>query len=323
MNLTSIMKKLFYLLLIVPFLFACKKDDTIAKDQRRIKQVTISNDAIYAAIKTFYSYDDNLLVNRSTLVKSNSSYNTWDTTVKVDYTYSGNLVTAIAYLGDEGELHLGEKAEYEFANEQMNRYKYYEYIDGEFVSRYEYFFNYNGNLLESFDYYSDIADDGILYKVSKGEYTYEGNNVKRFRLKDVYFDMYYYNEDFDYANDLPDSWESKENYRLNDVWKKLTREEYEYNSDNDLVKTRVYDWQFSWSYSYSINYLYDNRNLIKEDYSDATYGLDVDYIYEDGQGNSEELIYSPMDRVYNTPIVESINNSSLDIRFKHRKNPMK
>jgi hypothetical protein len=318
MNLTSIMKKLLYLLAIIPFLFACKKDDTIAKDQRRIKQVTISNDAVYGAIKTFYSYDNNQLVNRSTLVKSNSSYNTWDTTIKVNYSYSGSIVTAIAYLGDEGELHLGEKAEYEFVDELMSRFKYYEYVDGEFVSRYEYLFNYNGDLLESFDYYSDTANDGILYKVSKGEYYYYGDLCERFRIKDVYFDEYFYNEDFKYENGLLDSWESKENYRLNNVWKKLNREEYEYNSDNDLEKTKVYDWHFKWSYSYSVTFVYENRNLIKEDYSDATYGLDVDYIYEDGQGNSEDFYYTPMDRVYNTPIIENINNGSINAKLNFR-----
>ena len=310
------MKKLIYLLICISLLFACKKDDTIPKDHRRIKQVTISNDAITGAIKIFYNYDNNLLVNRTVMVKSNSSYNTWDTTVKCNYTYSGDIVTAKLYLGDEGELHLGEKAEYEFTNKRMDKMKYFEFVDGEFISRYEYFFNFNGELLESFDYHADTADNGILYKTSKGEYTYEDQNVIKFRVKDLYYDEYFYNEDFVYENGLLDNWISSKYIWLTNVWKNQDKEEYDYNSNNLLEKTRVYDWTTHWSYSYSITFQYNQVNLIKEDYSDSTYGLDIEYIYEDETGNSEQLLFTPIDRVYNSPIIENIYDGSLEAKFK-------
>ena len=232
------MKKLFYLLFCISLLFACKKDNTIPEDIKRIKQITFSDNAITGAIKIYYNYDNNLLVNRTVMAKSNSSYNTWDTTIKCDYTYSGDIVTAISYLGDEGELHLGEKAEYEFTDTQMSNMKYFDFVDGEFISRYEYVFNFNGELLESFDFYAEIDENGILHKISSGEYTYEGQNVIKFRVKDLYDNEYFYNEDFVYENGLLDNWISSKLMWITGIWKNQEKEEYDYNSNNLLEKKK-------------------------------------------------------------------------------------
>lgn len=312
------MKKLFYLLFCISLLFACKKDNTIPEDIKRIKQITFSDNAITGAIKIYYNYDNNLLVNRTVMAKSNSSYNTWDTTIKCDYTYSGDIVTAISYLGDEGELHLGEKAEYEFTDTQMSNMKYFEFVDGEFISRYEYVFNFNGELLESFDFYAEIDENGILYKISRGEYTYEGQNVIKFRVKDLYDNEYFYNEDFVYKNGLLDNWISSKLMWITGIWKNQEKEEYDYNSNNLLEKKRVYDWTNYWSYSYSVTFQYNQDNLIKEDYSDNTNGLNIEYIYEDEPGNSELLLFTPIDRVYNNQIIENIYDGSLDLKFKNK-----
>ncbi len=310
------MKKLIFLLIFMSLLFSCKKDDAIPEIHKRIKQITISDDAIAGAMKVYYTYDNNLLVNRTVMVKSNSSYNTWDTSINCNYTYSGDLVTAISYFGDGGELYLGEKAEYEFTDTRMDRMKYYDFVGGAFVCRHEYFFNFNEGLLKSFDYYTDTADNGILYKVSKGEYTYENQNVIKFQVKDLYYDVYFYKEDFVYENGLLDNWISADYYGLTNEWKNVDKESYEYNSSGLLDKTRFYDWHFQWFRIYSVTYLYDEDHLIKEDYSDNTNGLDVDYIYEDESGNSEQLLFTPIDRVYNNPIIEKISDGSLDFKYK-------
>ena len=309
------MKKFIYILFCIPFLIACKKDDdSIPADHRRIMQIKISNDANVGTTKILYSYDNNLLVNRTVVVKSSTSYNAWDTTIKCNYTYSGDIVTAELYLGDEGELHLGEKMEYEFTNNRMDRMKYFEYVDGQLMSRNEYFFNFNGELLESFNYYSDFEDNGILYEVSMGEYTYEDQNVIRFRIKDLYYDQYFYNEDFVYENGVLDNLISSEDYRLINTWKNLYKEKYEYNSNNILEKTRVYDFHSYWSYNYSIAFQYDQSNLVLEDYGVGA--LRVEYLYEDGIGNSEQLVFTPMDRVYNSPVIENIYDGSLKAIYK-------
>lgn len=315
----KIMKKLICLFICFPLLFACKKDDTIPKDHRRIKQITISNDAIIGAVKIFYSYENNLLVNRTMVQKSNSSYNTWDTTVTSNYTYSGNVVTAISYLGEAGELHLAEKAVYEFTDKRMDRMTYFEFVDGAFISRREFVFNFNGGLLESFDYYSDMDENGILNMVSKGEYLYEDQHVVRFRVKDLYYDAYFYKEDFVYKNGLLDNWISSEFHWPSDAWKNLNKEQYTYNADNFLEKTRFYDWYFDWYKTYSVTYQYDQDNLIKEEYSDYTYGLVLEYIYEEASGNSEQLLFTPLDRVYNSPIIENIYDGSLEFKFKNKR----
>ena len=309
------MKKFIYILFCIPFLVACKKDnDSIPADHRRIKQITISNTADVGTTKILYNYENNLLVNRTAVVKSNTSYNTWDTTVKINYTYSGDIVTAVSYLGDEGELHLNEKMEYEFTDKRMDRMKYFEYVDGQFISRGEYFFNFNGALLESFNYYSDFEDNGILYEVSLGEYTYDDQNVTRFRIKDLYYDQYFYNEDFVYENGVLDNWISSENYRFTNYWNKLNKEKYEYNSENILVKTSLYEWHNYWSYNYSISYQYDKGNLVMEDYGVGA--LSIDYIYENEIGNSEQFVFTPMDRVYNSPVIEKKYAGSLKARYK-------
>lgn len=313
------MHKLIYLLIGLLLLAGCKKDDAIPKDQRRIKQVIISNDAIIGAIKIYYSYENNLLVNRTMVEKSNSSYNTWDTTVTSNYTYSGDVVTAISYLGEAGELHLGEKAVYEFTDKRMDRMTYFEFVDGAFVSRREYVFNFNGGLLESFDYYTDTDDDGILIKISKGEYIYEDQNVTKFRVKDLYYDMYFYTEDFVYENGLLDSWSSSDFHWPTNTWRNLDKEQYAYNSNNLLEKTRFYDWHFQWDKTYSVSYQYDRDNLIREEYSDYTYGLVLEYMYEEASGNSEQLLFTPIDRVYNSPIIESIYDGSLEFKFKNKR----
>jgi hypothetical protein len=308
-------KKFIYILLCIPFLVACKKDDdSIPADHRRIKQIKLSNNAGVVSTKILYSYNNNLLMNRTFIVKSGSSYNTWDTTTKCNYTYSGDIVTAVLYLGDEGELHLGEKMEYEFTDKRMVRMKYFEYVDDQFMSRNEYFFNFNGELLESFNVYTDFEGYGILHEVSLGEYTYEDQNVIRFRIKDLYTDEYFYNEDFVYENDVLDHWSSSENYRLTNYWNNLDKESYEYNSENILEKTRIYEWHNYWSYNYSISFQYDQSNLVIEDYGVGA--LRNEYIYEDGIGNSEQLVFNPMDRVYNRPIIENIYDGSLKARYK-------
>jgi hypothetical protein len=313
------MKNLIYPLVFVLFFISCKKEETITSDQRRIKQTTVSNDYFYGVIKIYYNYEDDLLVNRIRTYKSNSSYNTWDTTFKVNYSYSGNVVTAIAYSGEENELSLSEKAEFEFANDRMIRMKYWEYIDDQFICQYEYFFNYNGDLLESFDYYADTANNGTLYKVSKGEYTYNGDDVTRYRIKDVYYNLYFYNEEFTYENGLMSTWISSDDYNLDNNWKNQYREEFEYNSDNLLQKVRILNWEFHWSYGYSISYFYDNGNVVKEEYSDYTNGLVYEYEYEDKPGNSDLLFYTPLDRVYKYPIVEKVHNTSLNAGFEYIK----
>lgn len=308
------MKRFLYLFLCIPFLVACKKEDeSIPANSRRIKQITMSNIANVGTTKAYYEYDNELLVNRIILVKSSTSYNTWDTMVKSSYSYSGNIVTEISFLDDDGVLALGEKTEYEFNDNRMDRMKYYEYVEGEYINRYEYFFNYNGNLLETFNYYLDVEEDGILHEISMGEYTYDNQSITRFRIKDLYSDEYFYNEDFAYENGLMDNWYSSENYRLTNHWNKLDKEEYEYDSENILQKTRRFEWHNSWSYNYSISYLYDHDNLIMEDYGVGL--LKVEYEYEDAVGNSELFVFSPLDRVYNSPIIESIHNNFLKTRY--------
>ncbi len=309
------MKKLIYILICIPFLVSCKKDDgSIPADHRRIKQITISNDANVGTTKILYSYDNNLLVNRTVIVKSGSSYDTYDTTVKSNYTYSGDIVTAVSYFGDGSELNLGEKMEYEFTDKRMDRMKYFEYVDDQFMSRYEYFFNFNGELLESFNYYSDFEDNGILNEVSMGEYSYDNLNVTRYRIKDLYNDEYFYNEDFVYENGVMKHWISSENYRLTNNWNNLDKEIYEYDSENILIKTRLYEWHNSWSFNYSISFQYDQDNLVMEDYGLGA--LNVEYIYENEIGNSEQLIFTPLDRVYNRPVIESIYDGLLKARYK-------
>lgn len=309
------MKKLVFLLLSISLLLACKKDDSDVKDHKRLKQITMSNDALTGVIKVFFNYENNMLVDRTVMLKSNTSYNTWDTTVKCDYTYSGDFVTAISYFGDGGKLQLGEKAEYDFTENRMDRMKYYEFTNGQFISRYEYFFNFNGELLESFNYFCDTVGNGQLYECSKGEFTYDGKNIIRFRVKDLYFDAYFYNEDFTWENGLLDNWVSSENYRLTNTWKNIDREEYEYNSDNLLEKITFYNWHFYWSYIYSVSMQYAQGKLVTEDFSDYTDGLKIEYLYEDGIGNSDQLLFSPIDRIYNNPIIENRYNGSLNTSY--------
>ncbi len=310
----NIIKKFIYILFCIPFLVACKKDnDNIPAHHRRIKQIILSNDARVDSTKILYSYDNNLLVNRTVVVKSSTSYNTWDTINKCNYTYSGDIVTAMLYLDNEGELHLAEMMEYEFINNRMGRMKFFEYVDGQMISRIEYFFNFNGELLESFDYFYDLYDDGILHKCSLGEYTYDNQNVIRFRIKDLFYDMYFYNEEFVYENGVLDNWISSENSIVTNTWKNIDKEKYEYNSDNILEKTILYDWHFYWKRNYSITFQYDQKNLVKEDIS---IGVRIDYVYENGIGNSEQLIFTPMDRIYNSPVIENIYDGSLEARYK-------
>ena len=309
----SILLCLILILTLICFESCKKEDDNIPADHRRIVQIILSNDSRVDSTKVLFSYENNLLVNRTVVHKSNINYNTWDTTIKCNYTYSGDIVTAVLYLGDGGELHLGEKIEYEFTDKRMDRMKYFVYVDSQFMSRDEYFFNFNGELLESFNYYYDFEDNGILHECSLGEYTYEDQNINRFRIKDLFYDEYFYNEDFVYDNGVLDNWISSENYRLTNNWNKLYKERYEYNSDNNIEKTRVYDWHFSWSFSYSITLQYDQSNLIMEDYSA---GVRIDYIYEDGIGNSEQLVFTPMDQIYNSPVIEKIYDGSLKARVK-------
>lgn len=311
-----IMKKFIYILLCLPFLVACKKDDdSIPADHRRIKEIILLSDGSVASSKVLFSYDNNLLVNRTDIVKSNTSYDTWDTTIKCNYSYSGNIVTAVLYQGDEGELYLAEKMEYEFTDKRMDRMKYYAYVDDQFISRYEYFFNFNGELLESFNYNADVEDNGILQEVSQGKYTYDNLNVTRFRIKDLYCDEYYYNEDFVYENGVLDNWTSSENYRFTNYWNNLNKEIYVYNSENILEKTKLYEWHNDWSYRYSISFQYDQSNMVEKDYGVGI--IRIEYIYEDGIGNSEQFFFTPMDRVYNDPVIESIYDGSLKTRYKY------
>ena len=317
------MRKIIYILICIPFLVACKKDDSTPENNKRIKQITISNNAIKGAIKIYYNYDNDLLVSRIVTTKSNSSYNTWDTTLKCNYSYSGNIVTAIAYSGEDGELNLAEKAEYEFTDDRMDRMKYYEYVDGQFINRHEYIFNFNGDLLESFNLYYDVNNNGILVECSKGEYTYQDQNVTRFRIKDIYYDQYYYNENFAYENGHLDNMISSEDERLTNTWKNVNKEKYDYNDDNTLKTIKIHDWHFYWAYIYSITMEYDQGYLISENYSDYTYGLLNEYTYEDGIGNSEQLLYTPIDKIYNYPIIRNRNDISLKTNYKFEDKLMK
>ncbi len=311
------MKKLLYLLFCLPFFFACEKDDSLQMNHKRIKQMSMSNDVIEGALKVFYNYENNLLVNRTVLFKSNSSYNTWDTTLNCHYTYEGNMVIAISYFGEDGPLYLAEKAEYEFTDQRMDRMKFYEYVDGKFISREEIVFHFNGALLESFDFHMDVEGNGILHKVSKGEYTYDDQQVIQYRLKDLYYDMYFYNEEFAYENGMPKSWFSSGYYANADIWINEDKEEYQYNSDGLLEKTRFYNWQNKWFKTHSLNYQYEDGHLIREYFSDNTGGLEVEYVYENQAGNSEQILFTPMDRMYNSPIIESIYDGSMTFKRKY------
>jgi hypothetical protein len=61
---------------------------------------------------------------------------------------------------------------------------------------------------------------------------------------------------------------------------------------------------------------YAQGKLVTEDFSDYTDGLKIEYLYEDGIGNSDQLLFSPIDRIYNNPIIENRYNGSLNTKYK-------
>ena len=338
------MKALKYIIgiaIVFSVVSSCNKDDDTEKAANNFRTRTVEyNSDINSSNVRLYKYENDKLLS-STYYREGGYYSDAESYRNVVYSYSGNTVTETyqSLVNNTWTDYAKYENTFQEGKQTENIYSRYNNLSWEPQWKDEYKYN-NGKLIEfsSSNYNSGVWEYSYKYEFINGnngvseEVYYTYSSVLNSWQKNWKSDFEYIDGkissiisyDYDSYNA---TWETEENYK----------DLYIYSGDNlsskdYYLKETNTSGQLVWTKYYSVNYSYNENNLLSKweverkgyydsegNYIDQFYTYSYSYTYEKGSGNLKELYYSPTTLyVYNTPTIlkaKTIKNKPIHNRM--------
>jgi len=298
-------EKLVFAFIVLAFLFSCNDDDDDPNDSSsdyRISEV-IGYDNALEEHKITYTYTNEKLTEMTEFYMDENS---WITIRKHEVSYNGNTVTVLEYYDKEsnGNWDLRSKREFVFNNNLMTQEKYYYQSQGNLTPRYRYDYLYNGATFTGFEEY-DYDMNGMAELEYKGECIYSNDQVTLLEFKEFELDG------TEWILSDKDVFTYDENNKIKEIINYDQDRSGEFYADDRDVYTYSgnlvsaiddYDWNDDsdiWVLDNTNSFMYNNfDNLIEVN---SNYGYKVTLNYEEGKGNTELLMNTPLSLIRQVP----------------------